>query len=351
MNCCDRHLAPVPANPRRQAAGPAPFCVARLWGFSCASGCWSARLDNHSFLAEAVTKRRAPDARGEIALADDLTISDAASDGAALIGQMFLGVGLYAKMSMSRDIARELAYNNSQFDCYCVECRQDSTFRKDQHRNYYVSDLGTNFDGKNAIHTVITEHLCQRMPLHKQSRVFIYNTVEQEPWIMKVGQYPSIEDLGSRSIERFRNILGSEYFSELHRANGLYAHGIGIGSFVYLRRIFERLVYRHYDEATTNGLNVSDFNQLRMVEKIKALESVLPPALVRFRAAYSILSKGLHELTESECKKYFGPLRLAIMTILEQDLEAKRRKELEAQLTKDLTSILAEIGDRPDEQG
>ena len=36
---------------------------------------------------------------------------------------------------------------------------------------------------------------------------------------------------------------------EFTKAIGLAANGVGIGSFVYLRRIFENLVFQAFDEA------------------------------------------------------------------------------------------------------
>lgn len=59
--------------------------------------------------------------------------------------------------------------------------------------------------------------------------------------LMKVGQYPSIVEF-NKSIDKYKKVLCSNDFREFNRAIGLKAHGIGIGSFVYLRRIFENLI-------------------------------------------------------------------------------------------------------------
>jgi hypothetical protein len=54
---------------------------------------------------------------------------------------------------------------------------------------------------------------------------------------------------------------------------GLAAHNVGIGSFVYLRRIFERLIIKRYtDFKETEGWNDEDFYKLRMAEKVEFLE-------------------------------------------------------------------------------
>ena len=51
--------------------------------------------------------------------------------------------------------------------------------------------------------------------------------------ITKIGQYPSVADLGKPTFGRFKRYLKNDY-ENLYRAYGLYSHGIGIGSFVYL---------------------------------------------------------------------------------------------------------------------
>ena len=49
-------------------------------------------------------------------------------------------------------------------------------------------------------------------------------------------------DLIIPEIAKYKAVLGTQY-REFSKAIGLFAHGIGIGSFVYLRRIIENLVF------------------------------------------------------------------------------------------------------------
>ena len=56
------------------------------------------------------------------------------------------------------------------------------------------------------------------------------------------------------------------------------------------------------------------------------LQSRLPLFLVENRALYSILSKGVHELSEDVCMKYFEVVRTAIELILDERL-AQREKQ------------------------
>lgn len=94
--------------------------------------------------------------------------------------------------------------------------------------------------------------------------------------IEKVGQLPSVADLLTGELTKYRKVLGDKYV-ELNRAVGLYAHGIGIGSFVYLRRIFEGLIDEAY-EAAKQDPNWDDglYQRARMDRKIVLLSGCLP---------------------------------------------------------------------------
>ena len=74
--------------------------------------------------------------------------------------------------------------------------------------------------------------------------------------------------------------------AELHRAIRLAAHGVGIGSFVYLRRILERLIYQRFKalQATT-GWSDDEFRHRRMDEKIYLLKEHLSEFLVQTKGS------------------------------------------------------------------
>lgn len=69
--------------------------------------------------------------------------------------------------------------------------------------------------------------------------------------LKKVGQYPSMADLQFYAFKKYKKLLGN-YYTELTKAVGLYASGIGVGAFVYLRRILETLVEEIHIECKKN---------------------------------------------------------------------------------------------------
>ena len=115
--------------------------------------------------------------------------------------------------------------------------------------------------------------------------------------------------------------------SEFHKAVGLAAHGIGVGSFVYLRRVFERLVWGRFREfQVQEGWDEAGFQRMRMEDKIDLLKGHLPDFLVQNRKVYAILSLGIHELEEHVCLGFFDVMKDAIVMILEDD--RKKQEEL-----------------------
>ena len=58
----------------------------------------------------------------------------------------------------------------------------------------------------------------------------------------KVGQEPSMADLQMFDIEKYKKVLSSDSFRDFSMALGLHASGVGCGSLLYLRRIYETLI-------------------------------------------------------------------------------------------------------------
>ena len=166
----------------------------------------------------------------------------------------------------------------------------------------------------------------------------------EKHYIMKVGQYPTIADMHKAQIKQYKSVLSNDEMKEFTRAIGLAASGVGIGSFVYLRRIFENLIEEAYERALSNGdIDEDTFEHLRMDEKIGKLKDYLPITLVEIKQIYGILSKGIHELSEKECLTYFDAMRTGIEIILDDKLEQRKRAEKRAKAIAQVSTINGEL--------
>lgn len=180
---------------------------------------------------------------------------------------------------------------------------------------------------------------------HYYIEVKRYENNEIEWFIQKIGQYPSRADFELSQIKKYAKILGSEYNKEYTRAIGLYAAGIGIGSFVYLRRIFESLIEDAHSKAKIEEINWNEdeYKDKRMIEKIKRLKNYLPLFLYKNAEIYGILSKGVHELSEEDCLNYFDTVRGGIDIILGQKYDEIEQKKKEDEVQKKINELNSKI--------
>jgi hypothetical protein len=229
---------------------------------------------------------------------------------------------LYAKYVLARE-SEELAALHKRgdikkIDGYCLRCKNDTTYtlhgmhlpdgdpwRKVHERQAF--DVIQIVCGRESWHTV-------RYNIHLSRLV-----------IQKVGQHPSLADIAiDETRNRYRSVLTGDNWSELYKAIGLAAHGEGIGSFVYLRRVFERLIYSRFSEFRADeGWDEDKFRGLRMDKKVEFLKGHLPSFLVENRRIYGIFSQGIHELDNETCLQFFDVGKESIMIVLEDDVQKK----------------------------
>lgn len=158
----------------------------------------------------------------------------------------------------------------------------------------------------------------------------------------KIGQYPSVADLSFPELDNYKKVLSADDRKEFRRAIGLHASGIGAGSYVYLRRIFERLLFQAKENAG-DAIDKDSFDKARVDGKITILKDYLPKLLTDNPTLYGVLSKGVHELTEIECIEYFPVVRDCIFMILNEWEEMRKRKEKEESIGKELSKIASKV--------
>ena len=237
------------------------------------------------------------------------------------LSEFFFNTPIYTPISMSDaenykmflDISSN-TYPKKEFEGYNPWKQVDSTFVVYSEAKYL---LKTDFYDTVQIK-------CKRT-----DTIFYYYLLSnhQKKTITKIGQYPSVADFHISEIKQYSKLLSNEKLREFTRAIGLAANGVGIGSFVYLRRIFEYLIHEAFAICKEDGvINEEEFKRARMDQKIELLSTHLPDFLVSHKSMYSILSKGIHELNEETCLKHFDTLRVGIEIILDEKLDEQKKK-------------------------
>ncbi len=247
-----------------------------------------------------------------------------------------LSVPLYESFTYDTENANPF-FSLEQFggtlDFHCPGCKQHSVFTVQ--KNEY------NREGHYSNYIFNLHFHCSRNKAHQA--LFVFRA--HEGILQKIGQIPSLADLAIPELRKYRQVLGDERFKELSRAIGLTTHGVGVGAFVYLRRIFESLIKSAHAEASKDsGWDEEAYIRARMDEKIGLLKGQLPDFLVQNRSLYSILSVGVHTLSETECLAAFPAVRLAIELILDDLLKQHERQEKLKSAAKSLAALKESAG-------
>ena len=214
------------------------------------------------------------------------------------VQKFYINSALYSNFYFGEDEYKDIfniLYTQESVDCYCPECKNHSVFTSINNiprgqwgyvdEKYLIEQ--TNLDDLN----IVKEFACSRNSLHRLSFLIRVNNKR----FVKIGQFPSLADIETNEIKKYRKVLGEDYYSEFSKAIGLFAHGIGVGSYVYLRRIIENFIVKpSYERLKTNDFwDEEKYQKSRVKDKIELLKADLPDFLVNNSSIYSIVSNGL----------------------------------------------------------
>lgn len=281
---------------------------------------------------------------------------------------------LYEYKEISKDNITDLIdllEGKVRISVYCKECKQERVFNMKPVEYYYQTDIRGSAIGcslaseiKNiqykihnkengtgiwkwkekeekmaeAARVMKLEYICSMDQEHHLD--FIILTTDNS--MIKIGQYPSVADLTFPELDAYKHVISKEDRRELGTAIGLFANGVGAGSYVYLRRVLERLV-RQAKENAGDSIDEATFTKAKMADQIKMLEGYVPDILVKNTSIYGILSKGIHELSKKECLQYFPVVKQCIYQILGMWEDLWRRQKAEAALNRELNAITTSI--------
>lgn len=225
-------------------------------------------------------------------------------------------------IGMTAEKIYEILTNRETIDAYCIWCDKEGVFRA---HDYLSDNISTPPWTTRHNGLIEIEYQCTRNNSHAYHSYYF----KADNFFTKIGQFPSVADFQIPQAEKYRKILGENQYKEFTRGIGIAAHGVGIGSFVYLRRVFENLIEEAHIQAQSEikEFQNDDYIKARMDEKIKMVKDYLPEFLVENRSLYAILSKGIHDLTEDECLQYFETVKIGIEQILDEKIIQKEKAE------------------------
>lgn len=285
--------------------------------------------------------------------------------------------GLYDSIAIEEENVSdliELLKGNIKISAYCKECEQERVFTMKPIKYYFKAGPEVNkkincrplgdevsslqdmiFSSKDRTERKATdewkwinwqiadatrlmnfEFVCSMDKKHHLD----FTVLANDSSFMKIGQYPSIADMTFPELDDYKHVISKQDRRELGTAIGLFANGVGAGSYVYLRRILERLVYQAKKNAG-DKIDNDAFEKARVADRIKMLKGYVPDILIQNTTIYGILSKGIHELSEEDCLKHFPVVRECIFQILGMWENMRKKQADEDALNKALKAITA----------
>ena len=256
---------------------------------------------------------------------------------------------LYTKAKMEGQFLKDTRYtlcsSSETFDQYCPSCKQQSTYRMVATEEPYdeprfaigmtTQNLGSALQTV-PVSDIRKEAICTRNDQHS---LVCYFLIENDG-ITKIGQFPSLPDIVFANNKQYAKVLGKDQLAQLNKAIGLNAHGVGIGAFIYLRRVFESLVEEGHQLASkTDGWNETAYVEASMQDRIKSLKDYLPRALSSRALAYPVLSDHVHNLSDDKCLANFESVKLLILRIAEEKLYEKNIAEQDQKIDASLNAL------------
>lgn len=250
--------------------------------------------------------------------------------------KFFLDEPFYKKFKTS-DNEEVLSFGNKneKLILYCTACKFEYPHRRITEPKGNAIGGSTTYQKKQVKEISIFKFECSNC-----ERISYFIVKFEDEHFFKIGEYPSKRDRYAKEHSKYIKELGKEFTDDLRTAILLYNSDIGIGSFVYLRRVFEKVISdtAAKKHETDKKWSLDEWKKKAIEIKIEELKNELPKFLVDNKNLYQLLSLGVHELSDEVCLEYFDVVRLGIERILENkiaiEMIAKKDKEAQSKISR-----------------
>lgn len=263
-------------------------------------------------------------------------------------------MNLYEKID-TKDF-KSLLIDDESFMSYCPNCARETTFKRSKWYSLrsiriklldssYIPARYNNEDNSESILTemfryeqrqnendkesgtlFVKEYECCINNNHRKYEIF-YRDIENDK-IIKIGQYPSEYDTGSKEyLDKLKAVCATrearEMVKYINKALIMESNGLGIPALVYMRRAFERLIAISEDKNELKNTGTT------IAERIKS-NPLLPIEIKENSRLYNIISEGIHNETEEECMELFKVIKVGFTILLRKTYEhVQEQKEME----------------------
>lgn len=238
--------------------------------------------------------------------------------------------GLYSRIEIrenDHDDLKKLFSESYSFDAYCVGCREASIFfpLEEAGNLRLLADcfsLTERTQFGNAVCFKLEAH-CARCGL----AIRIYLSITSD-CIIKIGQYPSVASIENGAFIKYDQVLGDR-FEDYTKATALFAHGYGIGSLVYLRRVAAFLI----DAANEKLKSETGLDENANQKPDPLSDHFDKEAVSMLKPLHIIPNESMHELSEEESLKHYIRLAAAVKAVLDKKLALQEREQKRRSVT------------------
>jgi hypothetical protein len=159
--------------------------------------------------------------------------------------------------------------------------------------------------------------------------------------LRKVGQLPSPYELMHEN--RYDDVLNDlESLEDYRKSIETTAYNYHVASFMYSRRVLERIMLKKF---LGLGNTKKEFKKIiNFEEKFKLTKEIIEPELRdHFKPLYGVLSEGIHNLTDEECREYYTILHDLVKFQLEYMLIEKERETHKQKTINKLQKITSKL--------
>lgn len=223
---------------------------------------------------------------------------------------------------------------NNRVDRYCTKCDKHRIFAADKNVFDVPNIRSVHFPEKIEDKPAFFKSFrCSAHPEHK----ILFSFIVEGDYVIKISEFPSKYDSVKDTFNDYKKVLDKEKITELSKAAQLESFGYAIASLLYYRRIFESVILKTFVESTIeNKITEEEFRQKRMNEKIEYISDFLPDYFKENSHMYGVLSKGVHELEEEECRKYLPIVKTIIFFSLDEAVENRNKEIRKVEMSKRL---------------
>lgn len=260
--------------------------------------------------------------------------------------EFYIDFPLYKKIDLSDityELLRSLIEYQGPLKTYCKECGENSVFNEGiENRDVYSKHRSTMESLKEMEITGNTSGFIVKKEKNTYSDKIYFKSFQcaankehlllilfaiRDNHIFKYGQYPSDIDLIQNMYYQFKKFIDDKILKELRTSWILHSHNFNVAALIHIRRAFEFIMEEfRIKKKSTPSWNDAKYETSHFDEKIELLKDVLPVKLTENKSTYKILSKGVHKLSEDECKEMYDVLN-GIMNMILTELNSKREIE------------------------